>query len=71
MTVIAGGNALGTHMPPFFVFSCKRMLSELLSSGMPETDGGVLRFRLVQHRTVPKIYELNMFHLAMQIIQFL
>lgn len=41
MKVIAGGNAIGTHMPPFFVFSCKRMLSELLSSEMPETDGGV------------------------------
>ncbi|CAC5413063.1 unnamed protein product [Mytilus coruscus] len=41
VTVIAGGNAIGTHIPPFFVFPGKRMLTELLSGGMPGTVGGV------------------------------
>ncbi|CAC5411721.1 unnamed protein product [Mytilus coruscus] len=41
VTVIAGGNAIGTHIPPFFVFPGKRMLTELLSGGMLGTDGGV------------------------------
>ncbi|CAC5424564.1 unnamed protein product [Mytilus coruscus] len=41
VTVIAGGNAIGTHIPPFFVFPGKRMLSELLSGGMSGTASGV------------------------------
>ncbi|CAC5360373.1 unnamed protein product [Mytilus coruscus] len=38
VTVIAGEN---THIPPFFVFPGKGMLSELLTGGMPGTDSGV------------------------------
>ncbi|CAC5360072.1 unnamed protein product [Mytilus coruscus] len=41
VTVIAGRNAIGTHIPPFFVFPGKRMLSEILSVGVSGTDGGV------------------------------
>lgn len=38
VTVIAGGNALGSYIPPFYVFPGKRMREELLLNGMPGAD---------------------------------
>lgn len=41
VTVIAGGNAMGTYIPPFFIFPGQRMREELFQGGLPGTDGDV------------------------------
>lgn len=41
ITIIAGGNALGTNIPPFCVFRGQRMRDELLVDGTPGTDSTV------------------------------
>ena len=38
-TVTGCGNSIGTHVPPYFVFKCARMRSELLSGNTPGADG--------------------------------
>ena len=40
-TVIGCGNAMCTHVPPYFVFKGARMRSELLSGSTPGADGTV------------------------------
>jgi hypothetical protein len=41
VTLIAGGNAMGTYIPPFVIFPGQRMREELLQGGLPGTDGDV------------------------------
>ena len=39
VTLIRGGNALGNHVPPYYVFPGKRWNSEFLESAAPGSDG--------------------------------
>ena len=38
MTIIGGSNALGNHVPPYYVFPGKRWNSEFLESLAPGSD---------------------------------
>ncbi|XP_045188616.2 uncharacterized protein LOC123546428 [Mercenaria mercenaria] len=40
-TILGCGNALGTQIPPYFIFKGKRMRSELLEGASPGTQGTV------------------------------
>ena len=39
VTIIRGGNALGNHVPPYYVFPGKRWNSEFLENVAPGSDG--------------------------------
>jgi hypothetical protein len=41
ITILGRGNAIGTQIPPFFVFKGKRMRNELLEGASPGTKGTV------------------------------
>lgn len=40
-TVLASGNALGTQIPPYFVFKGQRMHDDLLAASTPGASGTI------------------------------
>ena len=39
VTIIAGGNALGNHLPPYYIFPGKRWNPEFLNGSLPGSNG--------------------------------
>lgn len=50
ITIIAGGNALGTHIPLFYVFLDQQMREELLVDGTPARDGTEIFMKFIPAR---------------------
>ncbi|KAH3733474.1 hypothetical protein DPMN_039902 [Dreissena polymorpha] len=46
VTVIGAANALGNHIPPFYIFTGKRWCDELLEGVAPGSHGGRLKVGL-------------------------
>lgn len=52
VTIVAAGNAIGNHVPPFYVFKGKRWNADLLQGATTGSDGNVSKKWMVKFNNI-------------------